>query len=190
MSESMERAHETMHHDAHAHGDSWARGTAVLVSVLAAALAISEVAGKSAQTSYLTHHIELSDGWAFYQAKNLRQAVRGSEITILESLTNAADPAIQKRIQDARDYQARMRDDPASGEGMKQLAEKAKHKEEERAHAYHHYHHYEFVSGALQIAIVLSAASVVTRIRPLTIAAGLIGFTAGGFGLGVALGWI
>jgi hypothetical protein len=187
MSESMERAHETMHHEAH--GDPWARGAAVLVSVLAAALAISEVAGKSAQTSYLTHHIELSDGWAFYQAKNLRQVVRGSEVSVLESLPNAAEPATQKRIQDARDYQARMRDDPASGEGMKQLAEKAKHKEEERGHAFHLYHQYEFVSGSLQIAIVLSAASVVTRIRPLTVVAGLIGLAAGAFGLGVALGW-
>ena len=188
MSESMEHAHETMHHAQH--GDPWARGVAVLVSVLAATLAIAEIGGKTAQNAYLTHHIAVSDDWAFYQAKNLRQIVRGSEANVMESLQHAVDPMVQARIKEARAYQARMRDDPEGGEGMKQLAEKAARQEHDRDHAYHLYHLYEYVTGALEIAIVLASVSVVTRMRPLTIAAGLIGFAAGAFGMAVALGWV
>ena len=190
MSEAMERAHETIHEAPHAHGDPWARGVAVLVSFLAAGLALAEIGGKSAQNSYLTHHIAVSDDWAFYQAKNLRQVVRGSEAAMLESLPNATDPTIQARVKEAREYQARMRDDPKGGDGMKQLMEKAKKNEHDRDHAFHLYHGYEYTVGALEIAIVLASVSVVTRIRPLTIAAGVIGLAAGVFGLGVALGWV
>jgi hypothetical protein len=190
MSESMERAHETMHGEHAAHSDPWARGVAVLVSFLAAGLALAEIGGKAAQNSYLTHHIAVSDDWAFYQAKNLRQVVRGTEATLLESLPNAGDAAIVARVKEAREYQARMRDDPKAGDGMKQLSEKAKQQEEDRDHAFHLYHGYEYTVGALEIAIVLASVSVITRMKPLTIGAGLIGLAAGLFGLGVALGWV
>ena len=190
MSEAMERAHETMHEAPHAHGDPWARGVAVLVSCLAAALALADIGGKSSLSAYLTHHIEVSNDWAFYQAKNLRQVVRGSEISMLESLPTASDPAIQARIKEAREYQARMRDEPKSGDGMKQLAEKAKQQELDRDHAFHKYHGYEYSVGGLEIAIVLASVSVVTRMRPLTVGAALVGLVSGLFGLGVALDWV
>ncbi len=187
MSESMERAHEAIHEAHHTHGDPWAIGVAVLVSILAAALALTEIGGKSAQNAYLTDHIAVSDDWAFYQAKNLRTAVLGNQIAILESLPNATDSAIQAKIKDARDEQARLRDQPGK-DGMKQLAEQAKARAEKRDHAFHQYHNYEFASGALEIAIVLASVSVVTRMRMLTIGAGVIGLLAGIFSLGVALG--
>jgi hypothetical protein len=44
--------------------------------------------------------------------------------------------------------------------------------------------------GALEISIVLASVSVVTRMKPLTIGAGLVGLIAGLFGLGVALGMV
>ena len=187
MSESEERAHETMHAEHQQHGDPWARGTAVLVSFLAAAMALAEIGGKSAQNAYLTNHIAVSDDWALYQAKNLRQTVRGSEISILENLPNAADPAIQARIKEAQEYRVRMRDEPGR-DGMKQMAEQAKQRAHLRDHAFHLYHNYEYTVGALEIAIVLASVSVVTRMRPLTVGAGLIGLAAAVFGLGVALG--
>jgi Domain of unknown function (DUF4337) len=189
MSESMERAQETMHGAHHSHGDPWARGVAVLVSVLAATLALSEVGGKSAQNAYLTDHIGVSDDWAFYQAKNLRVAVLDSQINVLDSLPNASDPAIQAKIKTARDEQARLRDQPGK-DGMKQIAENARERTVERDHAFHRYHYYEYASGALEIAIVLASVSVVTRMKALTIGAGVVGFAAGLFALGVAAGVI
>ena len=187
VTEAMERAHETIHeaHHAHAQGDSSARNVAVMVSVLAAALALAGLGEKSAQNSYLTHHIAVSDDWAFYQAKNLRAVVRDTEASMLESLPNAADAAVQKRVAAAREYAARMRDDPQGGEGMKQLADKARQQEAERDHAFHRYHGFELVVGALEIAIVLASVSVVTRMRALAIGAGVVGAAAIAGGLAV-----
>jgi hypothetical protein len=185
LSESLERAHEAIEEHVH-HSDPWARGVAVLVSILAAALAMTEIGGKASQTAYLTHHVALSNDWAFYQAKNLRSVVRTSEADLLASLPNAQDPAIQTRIKEAHDYSARMRDDPEGGEGMKQLATTAKQKEVERDEAAHRYHNYEYAVGALEIAIVLASVSVVTRIRTMTIGAAVIGAGAAVVSLGVA----
>ncbi len=180
----MEKAHETIEDHA-GHSDPWARGVAVLVSFLAAALALSEIGGKAAQNAYLTHHVALSNDYAFYQAKNLRAVVRTSEADLLVSLSNAAEPAIQARIKEAHEYSARMRDDPQSGEGMKQLAVRAKEQERDRDEAAHRYHSYEYAVGALEIAIVLASVSVVTRMRPLAVGAGVIGGAAAAAALGI-----
>jgi hypothetical protein len=177
MSESMERAHETIEEHAH-HSDPWARGVAILVSILAAVLALSEIGGKAAQNAYLTHHVALSNDWAFYQAKNLRSVVRTSEADLLASLPNTTDPAIQARIKEAKEYSERMRDDPKGGEGMKQLAVKAQAEEADRDEAAHRYHNYEYAVGALEIAIVLASVSIVTRMRALTYGAAAIGALA------------
>lgn len=185
MSESFERAHETVEHHGE-HSDNWTRGVAVLISFLAAALAMTEIGGKAAQNAYLTYHVALSNDWSFYQAKNLRAVVRNAEAELLASLPNAADSAIQKRITDAQDYSARMRDDPKTNEGMKQLAEQAQHKEVLRDEEMHRYHSYEYAVGALEIAIVLASVSVVTRMRPLTYGAAVIGAAAAGASLCVA----
>jgi hypothetical protein len=178
VSESLERAHETIEEHG-SHTEPWARGIALLVSILAAVLALTEIGGKAAQNAYLTYHIASSNDWAFFQAKNLRAVVRTSEADVLASLPNAQDPVIQARIKEAHDYSARMRDDPQSGEGMKQLQARAKEKEQLREEAAHRYHSYEYAVGALEIAIVLASVSVVTRIRALTLGAVVVGAAAG-----------
>ena len=185
MSEPMERARETIEE----HGrraDPWARGVAVLVSFLAAVLALEGIGGKASQTAFLTHHVALSNDWAFYQAKNLRATMRTSEADVLASLPTAQDPAVQARIQDAHEYAARMRDDPEGGEGMKQLAVTAKEQEVQRDDALRRYHGYEYAVGALEIAIVLASVSIITRVRGLTIGAAVIGALAAVGALGVA----
>jgi hypothetical protein len=165
MSETIEHAKEGIE-EAHHHGDSRARRTAVLIAVLAAALALADMGEKGAQNQYLTHHIALSDDWGFFQAKNMRATVRAAEATVLESLPS----------------------DPAKGDGMKQLAERAEAQAEMRDHAFHRYHQYEIVVGGLQIAIVLASVSVVTRVVALAYAGGLLGAVAGAYGLLVAGG--
>jgi hypothetical protein len=179
MSETIERAHETLEEHAR-HTDPWARNVAILVSVLAAALAITEIGGNAAQNAYLTQHVELSNDWAFFQAKNVRAVVLESQADVLASLPGAEDPAIQARIKDSKVHAARMRDDPQGGDGMKQLAAIARGLETERAESFHRYHKYEFATGALQISIVLASVSLVTRMRALTYVA-LTGLTIAEF---------
>jgi ADP-ribosylglycohydrolase len=190
MSESIEHAQEGIeqaHHAAEHDGNRAAPRIAVLIATLAAGLALSEMAEKGAQNAYLTHHIGVSDDYSFFQAKNVRATIRDAQAILLESLPNAADPAIVARIKAARETEARLRDDPKAGDGMKQLAETARHRAEERDHAFHRYHLFETVVGALQIAIVLASVSVVTRVHWLAWTAGTIGLLAVGFGGLVAL---
>ena len=177
MVDPVETAHEQIEEAHHEHGDSdpWPRRMAVVVSVLAASLALSEIGAKSSQTAYVTHLIGASDTWGFYQAKNLRANLRNSQAVLMQSLPNADQPAVQERIKAALAEESRMRDEPGSNDGMKQLKVRADALEQERDHAFHLYHGYEFTSGALEISIVLASVSVVTRIRAL-------GFFAAGFG--------
>jgi hypothetical protein len=188
MVDLVETAHEQMEraHESHGDPDPWPRRMAVVVSFLAASLALAEIGAKSTQTEYLTHHIAASDTWNFYQAKNLRAILRNSQAALLESLPNADTPEIQNRIKTAIAEEARMRDEPSTGNGMKQLKEKAEDLERERDHAFHSYHGYEYASGALEISIVLASVSVVTRMRALGVAAGAIGLLACAYGLSVA----
>lgn len=185
MEQPMEQAHETIHEAHHAQRDPRARQVAIMVSVLAAALALAGLGAKSSQNDYLTHHIALSNGWAFYQSKNARAITRDAEAAVLEALPNADTPPVQAKIKAAREYAARMRDDPQGGEGMKQLAAEAKRLEHLRDTAFHLYHGYEYAAGALEISIVLASVSLVTRMRGLTLAAGVIGGLAAAFGLAV-----
>ena len=177
--ETTQQALEHAHHASEHPGDSHARRAALLIGVLAAALALSEMQEKQAQNAYLSHHISISDTWSFFQAKRTRADVADQTVTILESLPGAAgDEAIQKRIADARQTAQRLRSDPVKGEGAKELDEKAKAESELREGALHRYHRFELADGALQIAIVLASVSVVTRERRLVFVAAILGSLA------------
>ncbi len=171
MSETVERAHETTEE----HADPWTRNVAILVSVLAAALAITEIGGNAAQNAYLTDHVPLSDQWAFYQAKNTRAVLLTAEDEVLASLPNAQDPAIQARIKQARANAARMRDNPEGGDGARQLSESAGELKAQRDEAFHRYHKYEYAVGALDIGIVLASISLVIRVRAMSVGAAIVG---------------
>jgi hypothetical protein len=193
MSDDIEQAQQGLEH-AHeanerhpAHNDGGARRVAVLISALAAGLAIAEMAEKGAQNDYLAHHITTSDDWAFYQAKTLRAAMTEQQIDVLASLPNAAEPEVQKRIAASQAEKARLDDDEKT-QGRKQLRAQAEAEARERDEVGHHYHLYEFVVGALQIAIVLASVSVVTRMWVLAAVAGAVGGVAAAFGLWVGLG--
>jgi hypothetical protein len=184
MSGTIEHAQEGLEHAHHAaeHGPAQksSRNVAVLIAVLAACLALSEMGEKAAQNSYLTHHISVSDTYSFMQAKNLRRATYSSNAEVIESMPGV-DADGRKRADKLRSEAARMADEPATGDGAKQLLQKAHDLEHDRDHAFHVYHQFELSTGALQIAIVLASVSIVTRIRLLTLVAGVIGGSAAVF---------
>lgn len=198
MARPTEHAQEAVHHHAHgnhgndhgqAHDNRNMKRIAVLVSVLAASLALVQVGEKRSQNEYLTNHIAVSNDWAFYQAKNLRAIMRQSEMSVLESLGNAQDPKIEAKLKDARAYIARMRDEPG-GDGMKQIADLAREREKNRDSAFHAYHNYEYAASAIEIAIVLASVSALTAMPALAIGAGVVGAGAGVFAILTALHWI
>ena len=164
---------------------------ALLIAVLALVLAFSETLGNGAQTTALSQNIEASNLWAFFQAKTVRMTVLRTaseevELDLQRGLPAAAQQAVEQRIAAWRKTAERYESEPETGEGRKELAARAKAAEKKRDLSLAAYHHYEVASAAVQIAIVLASAAIITGIGALIwIAAGLgvvgIGFCAIGF---------
>ncbi len=142
----------------------------------------SETIGKSAQTAALAQNIEASNLWAFFQAKTIRQTVLRTAAEELQVSSSSADAKKQaeKWLDTAKRYQS----EPETGEGREQLAARAKEAEKKRDRAMAAYHHYELASAAVQIAIVMASASIITSMAALV-------WIAGGLGvLGIAFCFI
>jgi hypothetical protein len=185
-------SHEAQEHAEHAeHAAHSNKGVALLISVLALFLALSETLGKSAQTSALTDTVTASDTWAFYQARNIRQTTVATQKEVLElQLAAVTDPAqkeaLTKKIADWDRRIKRWESDPEKREGMKELMAKAQGLEKRRDHKLEQYHNFEFASAALQIGIVLASASIITSMTILTWlsgGAGLVGLVFMAFGI-------
>jgi hypothetical protein len=161
-------AHESMEHAEHAeHAAGSNRKIALLIAVIALCLALSETLGKGAQTEAISLNVEASNLWAFFQAKSVRSTTLVTAADALqaqsETLTDPlAKAAILKPVEGWRKTVARYEDEPETGEGRKQLSERAKHAEHERDLAMAKYHHFEIASAAFQIAIVLASATIIT----------------------------
>jgi Domain of unknown function (DUF4337) len=173
-------AHESMEqaeHAEHALGES--KKIALLIAVIALCLALSETLGKGAQTESISMNVEASNLWAFFQAKTIRRTVvqtaaEEAKLGLVAAGDDAAKAAVQKQIDDWQKTAARYRSEPETGEGSEQLAERAKHAEEERDLATAKYHHFELGSAAFQIAIVLASATIITGIAALAWVSGLL----------------
>jgi hypothetical protein len=162
------------------HSQYFNRRIALLIAVLALFLSFSETLGKSAQTEAIDANVKSSDTWAFFQAKDIRRTTLNTAADQTVLLTaNVADPtakaAIDKQIEAWRATAARYESDPKTGEGRKELAERAREQEKERDLAMARYHHYELASAAFQVGIVLASAAVITGALALAWLGGALG---------------
>ena len=163
----------------HGHVDTSNKRIALLVAVLAALLAISEMGGKSSQTNALSSHIDASNLWTFFQAKTIRQTtLRTAADGIDAQYKDAAQPmpaGVKKQLDTWRQTAQRYDTEPETGEGRKELAARAKGKEASRDKSLAAYHMFEYGSAALQLAIVLAGAAALTNVMALALAAGGLG---------------
>lgn len=174
----------------HGHVETSNKKIALLVAVLAAALAISEMGGKSSQTNALLSHAEASNLWNFFQAKTIRQTVvrtaaDEAEATFKDN-PQGAPAAMKAQTERWRQTAQRYETEPETGEGRKELMARAKAKEEHRDKSLAAYHMFEYASAGFQLAIVLAGAAALTSVAWLTfISLGLgvvgVGFTLLGF---------
>jgi hypothetical protein len=186
--------HEKIESVAHGHsgGSPLNKRIALLIAILAALLAISEMAGKSTQTTALNANIDASNFWAFFQAKTIRMtavrtAAESAQLTRNETTDPARAAALDKQIAEWRGAADRYDTEPSTNEGRRELAARAKAAEGRRDVALAGYHHFEYASAAFQLAIVLASATVVTGI--LWLAWTAIGL--GVFGIALStLGWV
>jgi hypothetical protein len=182
-------AHENLEHVEHvehaSHGGN--KKIALLISILALFLALSEMGGKSAQTEAVTENVRANDLWAFFQAKTIRITVLTTAAEQMQiELERATDPAVRdrinRRITEWKSNIARYDDDAKSDEGRKQLMQRAKEAEHKRDELLGRYHNFEMASAAFQIGIVLASAEVITAMAVLGWLAGVAGIA----GLGLA----
>jgi hypothetical protein len=185
-------AHESMEQAEHTtEAASENRKIALLIAVIALCLALSETLGKGAQTESISKNVEASNLWAFFQAKSIRRTVvqtaaEQAKLTLATVSDDAVKTALQKQIEDWQKTAARYRSEPETGEGTEQLAERAKHAEEERDLATAKYHHFELASAAFQIGIVLASATIITGMLALAWISGALALAGIAFtGLGV-----
>src|SRR5204862_5856645 len=123
------------------------KNIAILIAVLAALLAIAEMAAKSSQTAVLeAQHKDQGNMPVAVKAQIERSERRG---------------AIRQRAGDH--------------EGRKELAARATVDEAQRKTARSAYHHFEYGSAAFQLAIVLASAAAITSVPALAFVAGALG---------------
>ena len=166
------------------------RYVALLISILAAMLALVEVSGGNAEQDATTNNITAANLWSFYQAKtirrsNLQQLTEMVELDLPDLPPERAERT-RKRLEAWRATAARYESEPETNEGRKELAARAKAAEEARDRALAADNMFDYGSASLQLAIVLASASIVIGIMWLAWLAGGVGLIGVTFAL---LGW-
>lgn len=172
------------------HGSN--KRTALLISILALCLALVETGANSAQTEVFTRNVESANLWSFFQARTIRQttvrtATEEVELTRQAETDGAVRAAIEAQQKAWRDTAARWESEPETGEGRRELTERARAAEAAREQALARYHLFEYSAAAFQVAIVVASSSVVVGVPLLAGGGVLLGIV--GLALG-ALGWL
>jgi hypothetical protein len=141
--------------------------TAVYIAVLAVLLAICSIGDDDASKTAVRSNIQTANTYAFFQAKNIRQT--DYEIAADQIDARLLDPALggearkflTEKAEAYRKRIARYDSEPETGEGKKELLQKARSLEIERDLALTRDPYFDFGQGLLQIAIVLASVSLI-----------------------------
>jgi hypothetical protein len=159
--------------------EDFGRRAAVVVSVLAALLAIASLAGSRASTEAILAQAKATDTWNEYQANSLKRHVNlddAAQLRILGSGTPAESAANQQAA--SLEQAVNEKYQPAQDELMPRALEL----EHERDLAEARHRGFQTSEAAFQLGIVLSSISIVARARWLLAVGGGLGI------LGLALG--
>ena len=167
----------------HGHVDPSNKKVAMVIAVLALFLAISETLSKAYQTEVITKQVEASNLWAFFQAKSIRKTATEVALQTAQISPQAEDPKVVEQMKKWAGAVKRYDSEPDTGEGRKELADRAKKAQALGELANHKYHNLEISSGVLQVAIVLASSSIITNVMMLAWLAGGLGIVAVGFGI-------
>jgi hypothetical protein len=143
-----------------------------VITVLAALLAINTYIASGNSSKVLNNTIKANDTWSFYQAKSIKQ-------TLAEM---AYDDAVARKDFEKADKLkakvARYESEPETGEGKRELMQKARALEAERDEIRKKNPWFTFAGSAFQISIVLLSASILAVSMPLFWASVAVGGVA------------
>jgi len=132
-----------------------------VITVLALMLAINTYIANGFSGKVLTNTIAANNMYSFYQAKSIKQTLAEQSLD---------DAIARKETAKAEKLQAkieRYESDPKTGEGKKELLEKARKLEADRDDARRHSPWLTFSGTAFQLAIVLLSASILAVSMPM-----------------------
>jgi hypothetical protein len=172
----------------------------IVISLIATLLLINNMGAQNASSQAAFENANAINTFAFYQAKNIRQNDLNLAATTLEGIANTAMPiANEDAKRQLRDQAQAFRtkalgyeSEPESGEGKKELLQKARQAEAQRDLALRQGPYFDFASLALQLAIILFSVVLITNRKTLYasgIAAAVLGtlLSVNGFFLWVAI---
>jgi hypothetical protein len=164
------------HEQAERAAEGGRKHSAMLIAALAAGLAFTEQGAQHAQTAMSESAIAATDLWGQYQAKSIR-ANQAHDFAGLAAATAPAGPARDALLAQLSGDIARFETDKVDGKAA--IAARARGLEGERDAAHRRLEAFDNGAAALQLAIVLTTASVITESMML-LAAGFIIGGAGG----------
>ena len=126
----------------------------MVISVFALLLAVNSWYGGTLSSLTLNNTIKANNVWAFYQAKSIKQTLAE------QSLDDAIYRKDTAKIEKLQAKIARYESEPATGDGKKELMEKARKLEAERDEAKKRSPWIGYASTLYQLSIVVLSASI------------------------------
>jgi hypothetical protein len=148
----LEQTHEDMHHHAHNSRVGWVMGVALTAAILAAFAAVTSLLAGHHANEAMVEQMESSDQWAYYQAKGIKANLLASKIELLQALDKPVSHKDEEKIKEYKEEQ----------EKISEIAKEKKHESEGHLH-----NHVIYARGVtlFQVAIAISAISVLTKKR-------------------------
>lgn len=152
--------------------DKFRSRTAIIIAVMAMLLAITSMGGGNATKDAMSNNIQASDTWAFYQAKTIRKTntelaadALETQLATAQNVSPEQRQKIEEKIAQYRQTAARYDNEPSTGDGRKQLEDRAKQFEAARDRAVRQDPNFDFSEALFQIAIVLSSVAILATSR-------------------------
>jgi hypothetical protein len=150
-------------------GEGGMRQVSLVISVLAVLVAMVTVLGHRTHTEAVLMQTRAADQWNLYQAKKIRQVQIATAADLLSLQPNANDAAVQKRLGDYKSHMQKWDTDLADGQSKAQELESEVNLAERRADRY------DLGEALLQIAVVLSSITLLTRQKTYFLLGSLLG---------------
>jgi hypothetical protein len=158
----IEKLHESIQEEAEKAGEKWIFMVALSTAIIAVFAALCSLMAGHHANEALIEQIQASDQWAYYQAKGIKAAVLASKIETLQALGKQTSTKDEEKINSYKKEQ-------------KEIEEKASEKEKSSSI---HLTAHNLLARAVtvfQIAIAVSAISVLTRRKWLWYGSGVLG---------------
>ena len=166
--------------------DRFKARAAIAIAFFAMLLAITGLGGNNATKDALNNNIQASNAFNFFQAKNMRQTAYMLSAEQIElawlndpAIPEAAKTTLRAKVDAYKKTVTRYESEPETGEGKKQLLQRAREHEQARDHALRQDPYFDYAEALLQIAIVLISVAIVADAVWLSFLGGALGIAGG-----------